>query len=591
MEQFLEHWKAFYTGSVVLLLIFNLYKNTLRPSLLFLLAIMLLFAASILTVEEMLNGLANKQIIIIFLLMILTAGIQQHIGNGFFFKLFKKDLSPFAFRLRMMTSVASLSSILNNTPVVAFMIPFVKSWAEENKYPASKFLIPLSFATILGGMITVVGTSTNLVLNGLIAQNNLPLLQFKDFFFLGIIISSVGVAYLTLFSEKLLPGHKGNKEEVMEHIQDYLVETIVNKNSPLIGKTIQEAGLRHLKELVLVEIKRGERLIPAVDPNRLLQQDDRLFFAGNTNAILRLINEENGLSLSEESYVTKNRFFELSEAIIPTGSSLVGQTLKSSNFRDTYKGSVISIYRNRQKVSGNLGEIKLMAGDLLLMLINDGQDNTSQWKDLILFQKKGQIEKHIDAKTAVPVVLSVLFLILGIIGLLDLFVAVLLGIIVQVLSKMTNMGAVKKSLDLDLLVILICSLALGAAINSSGVAGLLVTHILNLTQSAPSWINLTVLFGVTLMLTTLITNAAAVSIMFPIAFQMGEILQHQPTPYFVAIAFAASADFITPIGYQTNLMVMGPCNYAFRDYTKIGLPLTLIYSFIALIFIHYFYLL
>jgi di/tricarboxylate transporter len=552
---------------------------------------MLLFAARILTVEEMLNGLANKQIIIIFLLMILTAGIQQHIGNGFFFKLFKKDLSPFAFRLRMMTSVASLSSILNNTPVVAFMIPFVKSWAEENKYPASKFLIPLSFATILGGMITVVGTSTNLVLNGLIAQNNLPLLQFKDFFFLGIIISSVGVAYLALFSEKLLPGYKGNKEEVMEHIQDYLVETIVNKNSPLIGKTIQEAGLRHLKELFLVEIKRGERLIPAVDPNRLLQQDDRLFFAGNTNAILRLINEENGLSLSEETYVTKNRFFELSEAIIPTGSSLVGQTLKSSNFRDTYKGSVISIYRNRQKVSGNLGEIKLMAGDLLLMLINEEKDNTSQWKDLILFQKKGHIEKHIDAKIAVPVILSILFLISGIIGLLDLFVAVLLGIIVQVLSKMTNMGTVKKSLDLDLLVILICSLALGAAINSSGVAGYLVTHILNLTQTAPAWINLTVLFGVTLMLTTLITNAAAVSIMFPIAFQMGEILQHQPTPYFVAIAFAASADFITPIGYQTNLMVMGPGNYAFRDYTKIGLPLTLIYSFIALIFIHYFYLL
>ena len=590
MEQYFTHWKAFYTGAVVLLLIFNLYKNTLKPALVFLLAILLLLAARILTVEEMLLGLANKQIIIIFLLMILTAGIQQQIGNGFFFKLFKKDLSPFAFRWRMMASVASLSSILNNTPVVAFMIPYVKNWAEEQKYPASKFLIPLSFATILGGMITVVGTSTNLVLNGLIAQNDLPLLQFRDFFFLGITITFFGIAYLTLFSDRLLPERKGNKEEVMAHIKDYLVETRVMADSPLIGKTIEEAGLRHLKELFLVEIKRGDRLITAVDPNRLIQNGDRLFFAGNTQAILRLINENNGLSLPEESYVSQYGFFELTEAIVPTGSSLIGASLKSSNFRDTYKGSVISIYRNSEKVSGNLGEIKLMGGDLLLMLSNQKSSNNGNWKDLIMLQKRGLIEGESNLKSKTPVFLAVLFLILGITGVLDLFMGVLIGIIILVLTKITDLGSIKKSIDLDLLLILVCSLALGTALNTSGAAAHLVTYFLDLTQTSANWVNLSALFGMTLLLTTLITNAAAVSIMFPIAYQMSEALHYQPTPFFVAIAFAASADFITPIGYQTNLMVMGPGNYTFKDYSKIGLPLTIIYSSIALFFIHHFYL-
>jgi len=579
--------EAVFTGLVIVGLLVGLYSNTIRPSLLFLVSILIFLVFDIITVEDFIKGLSNKNILIIFLLMVFTTGLRNNLGTNFFSNLFQKSQSPFIFRLKMMTAVAGMSSLLNNTPVVAFMIPYVKNWADEQNYPASKFLIPLSYAAILGGMITIIGTSTSLVLNGLIVQENLPTLQFKDFFFLGLLVSVIGIAYLSIFSDKLLPHNKGKKEVMIEHIQDYLVETVVGKNSGLIGKTIEEAGLRHLKELFLVEIRRGERLITAVEPNRLIQLGDKLFFAGNTKAILRLINEENGLILAEDDYVIKNRFFELTEAIIPTGSSLIGQSLKSSNFRDSFKGSVISVYRKREKVAGNLGEIELKAGDLLLLLTNDSKYFNLQWKDIILLKNNGNLNTRIDLKTKFISVLAVILLILGIVGAIDLFLGALFSTVILVFNKSIN--SIKQALDFDLLVILVSALALGTAVKNSGVAAFLADNVLLLSKDAPGWVGLLILFLTTIGLTTLITNAAAVSIMFPVALEMASLLEQQPTPYFVAIAFAASADFITPIGYQTNLMVLGPGNYSFKDYSKIGLPLSLLYTTISIFFIYKYY--
>jgi di/tricarboxylate transporter len=584
---YLNNLNALFTGVIIIALLFCLYKNVLRPSILFLIAVFIFIVSDIITIENFLLGLSNKNILVIFLLMSFTFGLRSVLGNGFFENLFQKSLSPFLFRIKMMALVASFSSILNNTPVVAFMIPYVKSWADEQGYPASKFLIPLSYAAILGGMITIVGTSTSLVLNGLISQQNLPLLQFKDFFFLGSLVTIFGVGYLSVFSNKLLPSNLGKKETLIDQVHDYLVETIVDKNSTLIGKTIEEAGLRHLRELFLVEIRRGKRLISAVEPNRLIQSEDRLFFAGNTKAILRLINEENGLKLVENSHVIKNRFFELTEAIIPNGSFLVGQSLKSSNFRDHFKGSVISIYRKREKVAGNLGEIELMPGDLLLLLTNDSEVLNSKWKDLILLKKNGQIDTKVNHKTKVVALFAILILIFGIVGAIDLFLAAIVGTLMM--SYFSSINFIKNALDFDLLAILISALAIGMAMNSSGAAEIIANQVIKLSENSAAWVGLSILFICTLVLTSLITNVAAVSLMFPIALEMAYVLHQVPTPYFVAIAFAASADFITPIGYQTNLMVLGPGNYKFRDYFKIGFPLTLIYTLISISFIFNYY--
>ncbi|AKP54251.1 SLC13 family permease [Cyclobacterium amurskyense] len=578
------------TISIVIILVIVLYKDLLRPSFAFLGAVFLLLVLQIISPEEFLMGLANKQIIVIFLLIGLTSGIQQNIGTGFFFKIFSQKLKPGTFRLRLMLLVSSLSAILNNTPVVAFMIPYVKEWTKTNKFPASKFLIPLSYSTILGGMITVVGTSTNLVLNGLISQFGYPLLGFEDFLYLGILVASIGMVYLSIASNYLLPSREENKSEVIDHLNEYLVETYLPIGSSMHEKTVKEAGLRQLKEIFLAEIRRGKKEISPVGPNEILQEGDKLFFAGNSEAILKLIQEENGLSLPEDGHVSNYGFFQLTEAVVPTSSSLIGLKVKDSDFRNKYQGSIISIHRNGTQLKGNIGETKVHAGDLFLMLTGKDHNRNDYYKDLIIVTLRGEISVDRGNLKRLPSFLALAVLFTGIIGWIDLFIAAFAGILTLYLFKVLNLQTLKKAVDLDLLLILVCSLSLGLALNNSGAAGVLVNLLIQLTEGSGVMLALVLLFVMTLILTSLITNAAAVSIMFPIALELGNQLEQPLTPFFVAIAFAASGDFMTPIGYQTNLMVMGPGNYKFRDYFIIGFPLTLIYTVVVLCFINWYYL-
>lgn len=571
-------------------LVLVLYQDLLRPSFAFLGAVFLLLLLQIIRPEEFLMGLANKQIIVIFLLIGLTAGIQQNIGTGFFFRIFSQKLKPGVFRVRLMLLVGSLSAVLNNTPVVAFMIPYVKEWTKTNKYPASKFLIPLSFSTILGGMITVVGTSTNLVLNGLISQYELPLLGFEDFLYLGLLVAFFGILYLSIASHHLLPVREENKSEIIDHLNEYLVETRLPQGSKMHGKTVKEAGLRKLKEIFLAEIKRGNQEISPVGPNEILQEEDKLFFTGNSDAILALIREENGLSLPEEGHVSNYGFFQLTEAVVPASSSLIGEKIKDSDFRNRYRASIISIHRNGTQLKGNIGETKVQAGDLFLMLTGRDYNRNEYLKDLIIITLRGELKQEIGRFRGLPSLLALALLLTGIIGWVDLFMAAFAGILTLYLFKVLNLQTLRKAVDLDLLLILVCSLSLGVALNNSGAATILVTGLLYLTQGLdPVWA-LLLLFVMTLVLTSLITNAAAVSIMFPIAMELGQQLGQPLTPFFVAIAFAASGDFMTPIGYQTNLMVMGPGNYKFKDYFAIGFPLTLIYGTVVILFIQWYYL-
>ncbi|WP_209329372.1 SLC13 family permease [Lunatimonas salinarum] len=583
------HFSEITTIILVIALVVVLFKDYIRAAFAFLITAFLFLILQIIKPEEFLAGLANKQIMVIFLLIGLTAGIQRNIGTGFFFRLFSQKLGPGAFRIRMMVLVSSLSAVLNNTPVVAFMIPYVKEWSAVNNYPASKFLIPLSYSTILGGMITVIGTSTNLVLNGLISQYDLPILGFADFLFLGLLVTVLGVIYLGFFSHYLLPDREENKSEVIQHLNEYVVETYLPEGSKMAGKTVKEAGLRNLKEIFLAEISRDGQEISPVSPKEVLRAGDKLFFTGNTKAILTLIQEENGLTLPEESHVTQNAFFQLTEAVVPASSSLIGEKVKNSDFRKRYQASIISIHRNGEIIKGNIGETRLQAGDLLLMLTGKNSLQSDQPKDLIIITLQGEIQPDRKRGKKVPSLLAIVILILGIVGVMDLFMAAFTGIIILYVFKVLNLATLRKSVDLDLLLILVSSLAIGTALKNSGAANLLAEGILWLTNGSGAMISLVVLFVLTLLLTSLITNAAAVSIMFPLALEIGTQLGLPLTPFFVTIAFAASGDFMTPIGYQTNLMVMGPGSYKFKDYFKVGLPLTVLYTATVLLFVRWFY--
>lgn len=578
-----------YVLVVVVFLVLSLYREWFNPALTFFISTVALLLGRIITPSDLLKGLSNQQIILIFLLVLVTAGIRAIYGSELFAKLFDPRLKPKAFLLRMIVFVSSISAFLNNTPIVAFMIPYVKDWAEKTGNPASRFLIPLSFATILGGMITVIGTSTNLVLNGLIAEYHLPLLGFKDFFYLGIAVTVMGWIYLYFIGYKLLPANPNEIEALRENLKEYIVETEIDNSSPLIGKTIKEAGLRKLQDVFLVEIIREEKVISPVSPDEILESGDALFFSGNTQSIYNLIKEDNGLSVPKEEITELEEQFNFVEAVIPANSALVGERIKDSDFRKKYNASIIAIHRNGKRVPGKVGEMHLAGGDFLLLLANENRENGNHEKDLFFLSVPKKVKDQRSKWLSKIGLLSFALLISGVVGIFPLFEVCLVTLCILVFFGILNITEIRRELDLSLLMILVCSLAIGIALEKSGTADWIAKGLIMSGKSLGSVGVLSALFLVTIFLTALITNAAAVSIVFPIAMSIAEQMSLPYTPFFVAIAYAASGDFMTPIGYQTNLMVYGPGGYTFRDFLKVGGPLTLLYTLICIGFISYYY--
>lgn len=578
-----------YTLVVVFFLVFALYKETFNPAFTFFVCTVALLLPGIITPAELLKGLSNQQIIIIFLLVLVTAGIRLIYGSEMLGRLFNTRLKPKAFLLRMMLTVSTISAFLNNTPIVAFMIPYVKDWAQKTGHPASKFLIPLSFATILGGMITVIGTSTNLVLNGLIQSYHLPLLGMEDFLYLGVLITIIGWAYLYFIGYKLLPSNLNKIETLRENLKEYIVETEVFGNSVLAGKSVKQAGLRNLQDVFLVEIIRDEKIISPVSPEEVIEAGDLLFFSGNTSSIYKLIKDDNGLRIPKQDKLEVEGQFHFVEAVIPANSNLIGVRIKDSDFRKTYNASIIAIHRNGKQVPGKVGEMTLAGGDFLLLLTRENQDAADHERDLFFVSVPQKITPARAGWLKWVGVGAFAALILGITDVLPLFDVCLGILLVLVLIGILNINEIRRELDLSLLLVLVCSLAIGVALEKSGTAALLAKGLIASGKLLGPTGVLTSLFIATIFLTSLITNAAAVSIVFPIAMSIAEQMNLSYTPFFVAIAFAASGDFMTPIGYQTNLMVYGPGGYTFKDFIKVGTLLTIIYIVVCVSFISIYY--
>jgi di/tricarboxylate transporter len=574
---------------IVILLVVSLYREWFNPALSFFIAVLALLLIGVINPAELLKGLSNQQIVVIFLLILVTAGIRSVFGPEFFTRLFKATLKPKAFLLRMMVISSSVSAFLNNTPIVAFLIPYVKDWADRTGTPASKLLIPLSYATILGGMITVIGTSTNLVLIGLMTEYKLPLLGFQDFLYLGLLVTVAGWIYLYFFGYKLLPKNVSKLDTVRQNLKEYIVETEVFADSKLIGKSVKEAGLRNLQDLFLVEIIRNEEVISPVSPEEKLQSGDALFFSGHTQSIYDLIHQDNGLRIPEQDGMEAENQFNFIEAVIPASSNLIGRRIKDSDFRKKFNSSIVAIHRNGKRVSGKVGEMHIAGGDFMLLLSGDDNNSANHEKDLFYLSVPKKVEYKRPVWKYWVGVGSFLMLLAGILGFIPLFTASLVVLTALIFLGILNLEEIRRQLDFNLLMVLVCSLAIGIALEKSGTAALVATALINVGESIGPVGVLSALFLVTIFLTALVTNPAAVSIMFPIAMSLAEQLSLPATPFFVAIAFGASGDFMTPIGYQTNLMVYGPGGYTFKDFVRVGTPLTIIYAVICITFIAWFY--
>ncbi|MEZ4987603.1 MAG: SLC13 family permease [Saprospiraceae bacterium] len=564
-------------------LLIALYATPIRASLLFMGSVLVLIGGEVITVDDFLAGFANKQIVTIFLLVMVSIGLKRWVGEELLTRVFKREASPRNFLWQMMATVGSLSAVLNNTPIVAFAIPMVRDWCRDTGHSPSRFLMPLAYITTLGGMITVVGTSTNLVLNGLIMDHGQPGLSFTHFLYPGLAVFLIGMLYLYTIGYRLLPQQSAQVTDMAATAQQYIIETRVKTNASIAGQTVEEAGLRHLKDMFLVELVRGDTVITPVSPREVIQAGDTLFFAGNTDAIYDLIKKDNGIVLPDQHAITEKQHFHFAEAVVPVNSTLDGKQVKDTNFRNIFNASIVAIrQRDGVRITEGIGHTVLHSGDVLLLL--SAAPNTRRHGDLLFLSQKDRAIPPMPSGWMAKVggVAGILLLMGGISGVLDLFIAAILSIMVLYATNLVNYKEIKESIDLDMLILLVASLAIGTAILNAGLGDTLSDLLLGWMHGLPILASVAALFATTVLLTSIITNVAAVAMMFPVALAMSEQLSVPAAPFFVTIAFGASCAFLTPISYQTNLMVMGPGNYTFRDYFRVGLPLTLVYGSVVM---------
>ena len=579
-----EQYQPWFVIFVVFLIFLFIYKEYLKASVSFLLAVLLFLITGILTPSEVLSGFSNESIASILMLILITTGLRKNFQLEYLFDaIFRKAKSYRGFLFRMMSQVAILSTIINNTPVVALMTPYVVEWGNRNKIAPSKLLIPLSYATIMGGMITLIGTSTTLVLNGFLQDFSHPSLLFNDLFFTGISVTIAGILFVVFIGYRLLPDRKNILDSYSENRREYIVETRVNEGSNLIGKNLVEAGLRNLKGVYLVEIIRNSRMISPVGPDEVIESNDLLFFAGNTKDIVELINSGLGVELPTTARSFDNDKAEIVEAVMNNFSSLVNKTVKQSDFRNRYNAAIVAIHRNGKKVSGRIGDIVLQAGDLLLLYTgSDFRDRVEIYRDLFVVSKLRDIFKPGRRKYYALGIIAFCAIVLLLFSKVTLFTSlmIILGIMIS-FNLVTGQDA-KRELDLNMITILVFSLAIGQAIIKTNAGDMIAEALLGFLEPYGTISIIIGLLVLTNLLTSVIGNIGAVSISFPLAYAISQNLGIDGNPFFLTIAYAASAAFLTPISYQTNLIIYGPGGYKFKDFFRIGLPVNLIYLTVAL---------
>jgi len=575
----------------ILFLLGALYFEVLRPTVIFFIAILIFVISGILSPKEALSGFANEQLAVIVLLLIISDIFRKSsVIDVLFNRLFSKSKGTRSFSFQMMGMVASLSAFFNNTPLVAMMMPYVNRWAGKHDVASSKLLIPLSYAAILGGCVTLIGTSTNLIVNGFAVDAGFPSLSIFDFTAVGLPMLVIGVVFLLLFGNRLLPDNKQKLEAMVKDDRKYFVEAMIKADSGLIGKTVEKAGLRSLKGLYLVEIIRNDRSLSPVSPDERLQNEDALVFAGETSAVEEISKKKMGLTLPKKVERMLDKRSSVNEIVVSYNSSLIGEKVMETDFRARFDAAIVAIHRNGERLQGKIGEQELQAGDVLLVF--SGNDFISRSKNSRAFYTLTHIEEAEDVNVRkVLLVFGSLItaILLSAFSSISLLAGLSVVLLIAILMKIVPLEEIRRGLDFDLILLIAFGLAFGKAMINSGASLYLADMLLEWHQLLSPTLFLMIIFIATNLLAAYITNKAAVAILFPISLAVAMEANYNPIPYILIVSFGAAANFITPLGYQTNLMVYGPGGYTFKDYLRVGLPLTILYMLGASLILAYVY--
>ncbi|QTF93705.1 SLC13 family permease [Halomonas sp. BM-2019] len=559
--------------------------SRLGPDIVLLGAVILLLTLGILDPSQALGGFSSTGLFTVAFMYVLVTAIRQTGGIDLIIRyLLGQPRGEGRALIRLLLPVASLSGFLNNTPVVATYIPAVLSWSRRVQLPAHRLLMPLSFASILGGTITLFGTSTNLVVHGLLVDRSPELaMGLFDLAWVGVPVALIGLAYLILLGPRLLPARRG-ASAAFENPREFTIEMEVDPAGPLVNRTVEEAGLRHLQELFLVEIERDGNVVSVVGPGERLKGGDRLVFAGTREGAVEL-QQVRGLVPSRHGESSLEKDFKerrLVEAVVSDQCQFVGQRIRDGHFRTLYGAAVLAVCRGGERVAGNLGQVRLQPADVLLLEARPPFiERHRQSRDFLLISQLNGAARPIHEKAWLAWGILAGVVALASLGVLSMMNAAMLGAALVLLTGCCTVGAAKRGLDTQVLLTIAASFGLGAALESSGAAAVLAAGALGLADGNP----LLLLIGTYLlvaMLTELVTNNAAAVITFPVVMASAESLGVSPMPFVVAVMFAASASFLTPIGYQTNLMVHGPGGYRFSDFLRLGGLLNLLVAVVAL---------
>lgn len=584
-------WEAWVALALVGAVLYALARNIADPDVVMMGAVGAILTLSLASPRfpspaDAVRILGNEGLLAVGMLFVVAAGLTETGALRLLTERFLgRPTTTTSAQVRLMVPVMGASAFLNNTPVVAMFIPIVREWCRVTRLSPSKLFIPLSYAAVLGGMCTLIGTSTNLLVQGLLieAQKSDPSIQTFSMFTLtpvGVPIAIVSMGFILLASSRLLPDRRSSMSD-FERSRQYTVEMAVEPGSPVDGATIEQAGLRHLPGLFLAAIERNGLRRVAVPADEQLRGHDLLTFVGVVDSVVDL-QRMRGLIPTDQvvkMHPPRHTRF-LAEAVVSPECPLVGQSIREGRFRTRYEAVVIAVHRNGEAVSQRIGDIVLKTGDTLLLETTRRflrQQRNSRDFFLVSTVPDSQPLRHHRAWIALGIMATMVAVasaepITGI----GIFHAALLAAGLMGLTRCLSPEQARRSVDWATLVTIGAALVLGKAVETSGLAGVVAFGIVETLRPIGPVAVLAGVYLLTLLFTELVTNNAAAALAFPVALAAAQSLGVSFAPFAVVIAIAASAGFATPLGYQTHLMVYGVGGYRFSDYLRIGVPLDLL---------------